>query len=666
MSDLYKYFRIESAELIEGLTQGVLGLEKGAPTQETIAVMLRLAHTLKGAARVVKLAEIADQAHTLEEQLTPFRQSSQPVAAHVLTQTLAIVDGISEQVRQIDAPRSTTSDTPVDDILPVEMIRTVRTDVAEMDSLLGGIRESHAQVGALRNSISLTERTRKLLETVAIEEPGSVRALSTMNEVRNTVISLERLLHTSIEHIDRELRQVRETAEQLRLVPASTLFTDLERAVRDVAQAQSKTVAFVGRGGAIRIDSHVISLAQAALHQLVRNAVVHGLEDQNTRARAGKPPEGTVTLQVLRRGSRVAFICRDDGRGVDLRAVQSSAQHIEDLSDKRLTDVLLKSGFTTSKTVTELSGRGIGLDVVRDAAVRLNGEVTITTEAGVGTSIELTVPLSLAALEALTVEVDGEMATIPIDAIRQTVRITSDEIASGPAGDTLSLDGEALPFMALRTAVSNRAAVPQTKRTWSAVILDTESGSAAIGVDRLAGTPTIAVRPLPSLTPSAPLVSGAWIDGEGTAQSVLDPDGLVRSALQPRTRHSYDDAPVPPILVVDDSLTTRMLEQSILESAGHKVELASSAEEALVRLANSHYALVLVDVEMPGMDGFGFIEHVNADVALRDTPCILVTSRASADDLRRGDEVGAYAYIAKGEFNQQELLSHIHDIMVKR
>jgi two-component system chemotaxis sensor kinase CheA len=201
--------------------------------------------------------------------------------------------------------------------------------------------------------------------------------------------------------------------------------------------------------------------------------------------------------------------------------------------------------------------------------------------------------------------------------------------------------------------------------TCSVVIVSAAESIAAVGVSRLLGTSSIVARPLPDLVSASPIVSGTWLDAEGNPRLVLSPEGLVADAQHGRQRvRTVNERPRDPILVVDDSLTTRMLEQSILESAGYSVEVATSGEEALRMARDVSCLLFLVDVEMPGMDGFTFVEQTRADAMLRDTPAILVTSRAAPEDRQRGLDAGASAYITKGDFDQEVLLEHIRALTV--
>jgi two-component system chemotaxis sensor kinase CheA len=678
--DPYKYFRVEARELLEQIGQGVLDLEKGAKTPDLIPRMLRLAHTLKGAARVVKQREIADQAHAIEDALATLRDSPAGASrAHVET-VLKLVDKIGAGVASLAPPGDGARSAP-DRALPEEALRTVRTDIEEMDALLDGISEAHTGMGVLQKDLSsldhawylvdilVEQETRRQRET-AHRAAGVARGHSAAEELRATVGGVRGSLASSLERMDRELRRVRDSAEQLRLVPAGALFTSLERIARDAAQAQSKRVIFEGRGGDVRLDAHVLGVVQGALLQLVRNAVAHGVEPEAERRKAGKPAEGRVTLDVVRRGRRVAFHCKDDGRGVDVEAVRRAAQRkgmaaeIGELGVEEVLELLLQGGISTSSAVDGVSGRGIGLDVVREAAERLGGMVNVRTEAGKGTNVELTVPLSLASLAALLVESDGRTAAVPLDALTGTLRVTPEQLAKTAQGETIVYENRPIPFLRLSVLLSPRGTGnPRVGKPWSAVIVRGAAGIAAIGVERLSGTANIVLRPLPELAPATPAVAGGFLDPEGNFQLVLDADGLIQEAQRGRAAQEEMALPRRPILIIDDSLTTRMLEQSILESAGYEADLATSGEEALEKARRKRYALFLVDVEMPGMDGFSFIEKARNDPNLRDVPSILVTSRTSLEDRRRGQDVGARGYIAKSEFEQAELLDRIRRLV---
>ena len=651
-SDPYRYFRIEGRELLEQLGKAVLDLEKG-PAPAQVARILRLAHTLKGAARVVKQREIADAAHAIEDALALFRERAAAVPGDRIDALLRLLDEIAARLAML-APVSKLTEVAeaaagggAAHAQPDEPLRTVRAEVVEIDSLLEGIAAAHAWLGALRKQAGRAERH------------GQTRDLA-----------------LSVEQIDRELGQVRDTAERLRLVPAANAFTPLERTARDAAQALGKRVVFEGRNGGVRLDAYVLAAVQEALQHVVRNAVAHGIETAAGRSAAGKPAEGRVLLDVVRRRRSVAFVCTDDGQGVDLEAVrravrgkQASSHAAREPGAEDLMRLLLKGGISTTRAVSEISGRGIGLDVVREVAERLGGEVSMRTEPGRGTTLELVVPVSLASLEALVVQEAGRAMAIPLDAVQQTLRVLPGDLARTADGETLMHEGRLIPFVPLSralatlSALSAKASPSHAARPRTAVLVRGAAGVAAIGVERLRGTASVLLRPLPRFAPAASVVAGASLDAEGNPQLVLDPDALVVEARRAAALPLEPAQPGSPILVIDDSLTTRMLEQSILESAGYEVDVAASAEEALEMAQRRRYALFLVDVEMPGMDGYAFIERARADPLLAGIASILVTSRASAEDRRRGVEAGARAHIVKSEFDQRELLRRIGELV---
>jgi two-component system chemotaxis sensor kinase CheA len=270
----------------------------------------------------------------------------------------------------------------------------------------------------------------------------------------------------------------------------------------------------------------------------------------------------------------------------------------------------------------------------------------------------MVVPLTLAATEALLVDC-GMTVGIPFDAVAHVMHAAAQHVYQTTRGEEVVFDGRAIPFVRLArwlTPEAERAAVGP------AIVVASGERRAAIGVNGLVGTARLVYRSIPELAPAAAIVAGASLDADGNPQLVLDPDRLVREAEAHVAPAPQPAARVKPVLVVDDSLTTRMLEQSILESAGYDVDLATSAEEALEVARRKSYSLFLVDVEMPGMDGFSFIERIRADNALRDTPAILVTSRNAPEDLQRGRDAGAQDYVVKGEFNQAALLARIREL----
>jgi two-component system chemotaxis sensor kinase CheA len=677
--DPYKYFRIEARELLTGLNQSVLALDKGGPTADLVGHVLRLTHTLKGAARIVKQAEIAELAHTLEGAFAPWRERQERLPKELINQALGLLDNVAAKLPGIEPARDeTVKETPN---ATEEFDETVRVEVEEIDALLNNVAETSTQLSALRQESRKVDWARQLtsmlveslaqksaLDTGRIDTQAKTRMLA--EQLRNQLSGIDRTLSARIDQIATGFGQVRDAANHLRLLPADAVFPSLERAVRDAAQSLHKEVRFESAGGDDRLDAHVLISLRDALQHMVRNAVAHGIELPSERAAAGKPLPGCVGLRVERRGNSVAFICHDDGRGIDLEAIRRAAVQrglvapsaANSLSFDDAIRIIMKGGVTTKGAVDEISGRGIGLDVVRETAARLRGTVTVHSKFGAGTSIEICVPVSVSALTALEIDADGAVAYVPLHVVRQVVRVKETEIARSNGKASIVYDGTVIPFLALTTALGRKPSAPRKRLVWSAVVVESSTGLAAIGVDGLLGATDIVVRPLSSLAQAGPVIAGAALSAEGDPHLVLDPEGLVAAAREGAIRIQEEVAlQRPPVLVIDDSLTTRMLEQSILESAGYEVDLATSAEEALGKARGKPYGLFLCDVEMPGMNGFEFVSRTRSDPALQQVPAILVTSRNDVADRRRGEEVGAHAYIVKGEFDQGYLLQRVRE-----
>jgi two-component system chemotaxis sensor kinase CheA len=690
--DPYRYFRPEARNLLDQFAQGILELEKNGGSAGAVARLLRLAHTLKGAARVVRQSAIAERAHAIEDALAPYRDNAGAIARDNIDLILSHLDEIGSQIvtlvpadgsdgggppKPADAAGKTAQDIAIAAV--PDSPRVIRADMADMDAVLDGVLETHARINQLRRSAQAIEQAghlANLLHAQVSGPPGTARGrgqsqAAIADELRCKIADLAGDFDTALSQADRELRQLRDVAEGLRLVAVDTVVMALKRTARDSGRALSKQVTFESSGGDIRLDADVLGIVQGALIQLVRNAVAHGIENEAERTAAGKPAAGRITLGVTRRGQKISFTCSDDGRGVDLAAVRQAAIDrgllnpvARESSADDLVRALLRGGISTSAAVTDVSGRGVGLDVVREAVERLGGEVSMRTEPGRGTTFELVIRRSVTSMAALLVEGarEGGFVALPLDAVRRIVRLDRGDVACAAVGASILYDGNAVAFIPLAAALDG--ATWSGGRAWTALIVAGAAGIAAIGVERLVGTARTVVRPLPDRLEASPIILGAALDGEGNPQVILDPDGLVAAA-QALERDGVGRSAAAavaakrPVLVVDDSLTTRMLEKSILESAGYDVDVASSGEEGLDLARRKRFALILCDVEMPGIDGFTVVERVRAEPALRDTPAILVTSRNAPQDRQRGRDAGANGYIVKSEFNQADLLRMI-------
>jgi two-component system chemotaxis sensor kinase CheA len=463
--DPFKYFRVEAHELVDQLGKGVLELEREGPG--VLPKLLRLAHTLKGAARVVRRPDIAEYAHAIEGALQPYRESAEGMPREAIDAVLELIDRIAGGLASLGqaepqaAPEAGPAAAVATPALPgAEPARSVWAEVGELDLLLEGVTETHAQLGSFRRAGETIGRARALAEQLVDQmalkrdRARNDKTAGIADELRSIVRGLDRSLAAAHERIGRELQQVRDSAEQLRLVPAGALFAFLERAARDAAHAVGKLVKFESRGGEVRLDSAVLRVMHEVLLHIVRNAVAHGIESETDRRIAGKPQSGRVSVEVLRRGRRIVFRCSDDGRGIDVEAVRRAAlrkgtQAAADMTQPRLIELLLAGGISTSVNLTEVAGRGVGMDVVRAAMARLRGTITAESTPGKGTTFELTVPLTLAATEALLMEAGGTIVAVPFDAVRHVVHSSGQEIYKTARGHEMVHDGHAMPYVAL-------------------------------------------------------------------------------------------------------------------------------------------------------------------------------------------------------------------------
>ncbi len=702
--DPYRYFRVEARDLLTQMSDAVLAAENGDLDQQ-IALpsrMLRWAHTLKGAASVVRLPEIAAMAHAIEDLLTPLRDAGQALSRVDLDATLVLIDEALATVSALAAPSAAGStasaataaggsqsaspplgtgqasssasssasnaalpphtadhsvappepaEPPDVDALPLPIMEIPQVATQEVDTLSDSIAETLTHVITLQR---LAAQITELREALPLAP----------EDLAPRLLRIEEHLERGGRQLERELLQARDHAEQLRLAPASVLFGPLQRAARDAARAVGKQVQFHGSGGDVKLEGGVLNAALGALVQMIRNAVAHGIETPEERLAAGKPAAGRIDLQVIREGRQIRLRCQDDGAGLDLEALRRTAlakgvPNAATLDEQGLIDRLLRGGLSTARQVNTLAGRGVGMDLVRDTAERLGGQLSLRSTRGQGTTLELRVPLRLGAVRALGVLSEGVAAWVPLDAVEQVVQQPQIH------GQQLLLGQDLLPYVRLSELLMPTRPAP-ARLPATAVLLRCGERRAALGVDAVDGVSTVVWRPPPDLLPPSPVVTGLTLDAAQQPLAVLSPDGLIEAARRARPLPVVPTRSVATILVIDDSLTTRMLEQSILEAAGYRVHMASSAEDGLEAVRREAYALVLVDVEMPpGMDGFSFVAQLRADEALRDLPAVLVSSRNAPEDLARGVAVGADGYIIKGEFSQNSFLDKVAELVAR-
>ena len=490
---------------------------------------------------------------------------------------------------------------------------------------------------------------------------------------------------TAFNTLDAASARVRDEAERLALVPAETAFGGFARTLRETARSEGLSIEVTVRGLEMPVDRAMLqALRDPVLHAL-RNALSHGAEAETERVRSGRPAALGIDFEVAARGGALTIAVRDDGRGPNLGAIESRARERgllapgETATAERLLGFVFEQGFSTAAAVDALAGRGVGLSVVAEAVRDLHGSVRLEARAPHGAALVMTVPLSAARRAVLVVEAGGATYALPADAAERLLRLDLGACAT-VAGRPVARIGDAgaeatLPVVDLAAVLGASspagAVVP-------AVVLRAGTRRCALTVDRLREVRTLLVLPAPPIGNDPGLVSGTVILDGGVPALVLDPDALLdrgrsagmRPPLAPADGRAVPAGTMPEtrrstILVVDDSITTRTLEKSILEAAGYRVVVCVDGQDALDRLRAGiePVDLVVADVEMPRLDGFGLVAALRAEEDFARLPVILMTSRGAEEDVARGLELGADAYLTKQTFDQGELLDTVRQLL---
>ena len=475
---------------------------------------------------------------------------------------------------------------------------------------------------------------------------------------------------------DRLHAQIRRT----RMLPLDTLVKPLRLQLREMARAAGKQAMLEVDDHGAEADRQVLEQLREVFMHLLRNAIDHGIEAPADRIAAGKAAVGTVTLRASVSGDRLTIALADDGCGLDIEAVGRRAiasglmglADVERAASTELSDLIFLAGFSTRQTVSALSGRGVGLDVVRSRVERMHGRVLVASQPGQGTIFTIDVPLSLTSSHGLLLRAAEHTYVLPLDAVQRIVMLAPGQIQTLEGRPVLRYDGRPLPLATLKDLLGLASERPAADIHGLALILGNGDRQVACLVDAILGEQELVVHRLPTPLTRVRFLSGATILADGSVVPILDVVDLVRAAAGAQrtigiTAAHEEHGRGPVILVADDSITTRTLEKNILEAAGYTVCLATDGQEAfeaLRRLVDDGGCdLLLSDIDMPRLNGFDLTTQVRADTKLRHLPVVLVTSLDSPADRERGVAAGADAYIVKRAFDQQTLLDTIAQLI---
>jgi two-component system chemotaxis sensor kinase CheA len=675
-------FRAMFAEEAEGrlatLSELLLELERNGGDQELLSSVFREAHTLKGAAAVVGLADVLRVAHAMEEILEGLRRGDATASPELVDALLGAVDGMREMVPAVlagddrgdhaDRLVATLRDRP-----PPAPAPPAAPVVADQGP--PGPPPSAAAPAALpparrprRKTIRLP--VERLDDMVRLVGEASAAALRVGRLVTDQ-LGADPAGVPELGDLTRILERLQERTLQARMVPFGTIAEPLRRAGRDLARSLGKAVELEVLGQETELDRGVLEQVADPLLHLVRNAIDHGIEDPEGRLAAGKPPRGTVTVQATQLGSEVVVTVTDDGQGIDLERVRQRAGeaggHLDGVGDGEALYAIFRSGLSTAAAVSEVSGRGVGLDVVRTSLAAVRGRVEVRSEPGSGCEFRLSVPITLAVLPCLLVETAGRRFAIPMHSVVSAEAPGwSEDHVEGQA--VIRVRDQVLPVSDLAATLGSGEA-PAGDRP--AVVVASMTRRHAFRVEALLGQRNVVVKDLGRLLPRLELLAGAALEPDGSILLVLDVSGLVDRARWIRAtageRPGAPDGGVDPfrppepaveasVLVVDDTAVVRELERSILEQAGYRVRTAGDGHQALAALADAPADLVVTDVDMPNCDGLELTRSIRAEPALAGLPVVVVTSKAGDADRRRAMEAGADAYLVKGDLDQRALL----------
>jgi two-component system chemotaxis sensor kinase CheA len=695
---------------VVALNRDLLDWEKAAANpgrgRELIASLLRTVHSVKGASRAVSLGLVETACHRWEETLVAV-QHGRPASPEVYELGFSFADALDD-ARQRLARKQDLTGSPLEALLPrltpavqepapraepapappapapvapapssppsiepsvepssVEAL-PVRVSAQKLDALLA--RSGELRVASLRleGRAERVELLREELSSLHSQFLGPEGASARRLEARLAQLARELLadrltLTHAVGELDEEVRRAR-------TLPFAEACAGLERTARDVARGTGKRMRLEVQGGAQELDRSLLQGLREPLLHLVRNAVAHGLETPEERRRASKPEEGRVTLSARISGGRVHVSVEDDGRGLDLDAIRARARAHgwEAPEDAASTARLIfHPGLSTASHVTAVSGRGVGLDVVRSQVEALRGSVDVSFLPGAGTRFVLDVPLTLSTLRVLRVIAGGQHFTLPAENVERLLRLAPDEVLEVEGRQAWAAQGALVPLASLAAVLGLPPSAPRARL--ATVVLTSGPLRAALGVDEVIAEQEVLVRGLGPRVRQARHVSGAAVLPDGKMALLLHPASLIRAA-EGRPSASFFSSPTLSrvrhrILLVDDSPTTRALEQSLLEAAGYEVLACADGLEAWERLQRVGADVLVSDVEMPRMDGFALTEAVRTSPRFARLPVVLVTARESPEDKARGLEVGASAYLVKSAFDQTHLLETLRRLL---
>jgi chemotaxis protein histidine kinase CheA len=687
-------FAAEARDICQHVTGHVLALEHAGDLDEPTRRrhyddLARGLHTLKGNSDTFGFPHLAELAHRMEDVVATVRpqlatippektdlllRSIDVLMARIASRTRDNEPALVELVNALAAAAGKSPGTPAPAVsrTPTRPTTPVREQTAA--PLTDDWRVGQRNVETLLREVERLRELRLRLDEQKREVERHVRALDRAHradpaEMRAQLVAVSRALGVDSAEASDIVDGLEQELKAIATLPLHTVLDPLQRAVRDLCRQLGKEARLALVGAEISLDRRVLEALKGSLVHLVRNAVDHGIETPAVRVAAGKHREGSISIRVERTGNMVFLEVEDDGCGIDAAHIRDAAiargvlspEDAAAMTDRELHQLLFRTGFSTRGEITETSGRGVGLDVVRATVQALGGHVELHTAPGSGSRFVLALPGALGATPVLVVRVDEQTLGIPMVAI-ETIRSAKQDTAPG-GRSLLRFEhlGQLLPLVDLGALLALRAAAPPAAGQ-PILILVSRGKRIALVVDELVGDRDLVVRPLPSEIHDLPAYQGAAIQARGDLLLVLQPEFLV----QGRAASTSALSPTRRALVVDDSLTARALHRTILESGGYQVHTVGSARQALDHLRHAFYDIVIADVMMPEIDGVEMTAMLRARSETRDVPLILVSAHDTQPERERGLAAGADSFVSKKDCISGRLLGEVASAIARR
>lgn len=717
-NELRGIFKLESDDHLQRLNDGLLRLESEPDNKSILEEVFREAHSLKGAARMINLTKIENLSHHIEDILGASLKgetSLTPALFDTLYHTLDVIRTLAEEAVSGDAagaeeenvnsgmtectepPAETKHTTSEDEMdkdanedgaspdLPVSVaarsgagvfrIESIRVETKKLDDLMTLVGELNVTRSRTTHRLTEMEEFLALWDKLGRKTGESADELS--ERMGDLLGRLKNGLFEDSSKLDLVCGDLEEKIRATRLLPMNTLFKLFPRMVRDLARERGVKVSLVMEGGDTNVDKRIIEEMKDPLMHLIRNAIDHGMEEPGVREKKGRNGTGTIRLKASQAGDAVLIEISDDGKGMDFKAISQAAlkmkldrkEVIEAMDHEEILNYVFLPGFSTSSFVSDLSGRGVGLDVVRVNVDRLKGTVRVKSIQGKGTTFMIQLPVTLATLRVMISAVGDLKYGLPLEYIDQTFMLSKTDLFKIEGRETIRLDGAPVSVVRLFDLLElplNRCKRAGSRKSSSEIIpcVVISAGGHRIGLlmDEMVDEQEVVLKPQSKILKKVRNVSGTTILGTGEICMILSPHDIIKSvrrrelSVVQELPDSDAEKKKKTVLAAEDSLTTRTQMKRILEGAGYEVITAVDGMDAFSKLSTRDFDALITDILMPNMDGLTLTAKIREDRKFSEMPIILVTSLALDEDRKRGVEAGANAYITKPGFDQKVFL----------